>query len=301
MLRLGAHESIAGGLHRAVERGLKAGCESLQIWTKNSRQWDAPPLDDTAITLFREAVNDVGLRPVVAHAAYLINIASPDLQLNRRSVASLIQELERCEALEIPYLILHPGAHTGAGTDNGLAQAVRGLSEVHTALPGYRARILLETTAGQGTTLGGTFEELAHLLDRTQGGERLGICLDTCHVFAAGYDVRTVEGYEGMMAALDHAIGLERLAVIHLNDSQQPLGSRRDRHEHIGDGHLGAAAFARLLRDQRLDGLTGILETPKSEDLCEDRENLARLRSMVAPGAALDGWTDRIADLCGSQ
>jgi len=251
--------------------------------------------------LFREAVNDAGLRPVVAHAAYLINIASPDLQLNRRSVASLIQELERCEALEIPYLILHPGAHTGAGTDNGLAQAVRGLSEVHTALPGYRARILLETTAGQGTTLGGTFEELAHLLDRTQGGERLGICLDTCHVFAAGYDVRTVEGYEGMMAALDHAIGLERLAVIHLNDSQQPLGSRRDRHEHIGDGHLGAAAFALLLRDQRLDGLTGILETPKSEDLCEDRENLARLRSMVAPGAALDGWTDRIADLCGSQ
>ena len=282
MLRLGAHESIGGGLYRALERGEVAGCQSLQIWTKNSRQWHTPPLDPSEMERFRAAGSQRDIHPIVAHASYLINIASPKPALYARSVKALIDEAERCEQLGLPYLVLHPGAHTGDGMDAGLQRAQAALRDVLAALPGYGVRILLETTAGSGSTLGSTFEELAALLEADTDNTGLGVCPDTCHVFAAGYDLRSEQGYESMMGAPDETVGLRTLHVVHLNDSQHPLGSHKDRHEHIGKGHLGIAGFQHILTDPRLEGIAGILETPKGEDLHEDRENLARLRAIAA-------------------
>lgn len=283
MLRLGAHESIAGGLYRALERASEVGCECVQIWTKNSRQWRSPPLTAQEITQFKAVREQTGLQPVVAHAAYLINIASPKPSLWQRSVDALIDELQRCVALEIPYLVLHPGSSTTGDSNSGQIQVIRALHQVQQTLTGQSTRILLETTAGQGHALGGTFEELATLLQEGDLGDNLGVCLDTCHVFAAGYDIRTPGGYAATMAAFDAIIGLDRLAVIHLNDSKHPLGSHKDRHEHIGEGHLGLEGFRPILSDPRLEGLPGIIETPKSDDLHEDRENLARLRKLGIP------------------
>jgi deoxyribonuclease IV len=282
MLRLGAHESVAGGLYRAIERAVSVGCESLQLWTRNARRWTSPPLQVDEILRFRKARGESDIHPIVAHAAYLINIASPDPVLFRRSVDCLIGETERCESLGIPYLVLHPGAHTGAGMPEGLERAASGLRETGAALAGYRTRILLETTAGQGTALGGSFEDLALLMAQVGDDCRLGICLDSCHAFAAGYELRTAEGYAQTMAEFDRLLGLDALKVIHLNDSKFARGSHRDRHEHIGEGHLGLDGFVHLLGDPRLEGLPGILETPKGEDLHEDRENLARLRALAA-------------------
>jgi deoxyribonuclease-4 len=281
MLRLGAHESIAGGLHRAFEHGETAGCAALQIWVKNSRQWSAPALTDEEIHQFQQARERTNIVPVVAHAAYLINIASPDEALYRRSIDALTAEAERCEALDVPYLVLHPGSHMGEGVQVGLKRVAAALGDIHAATPGYRTQILLETTSGQGNVLGSDFESLAYLLAETHAGERLGICLDTCHIFTAGYELRTPEGYAKTMAAFDQTVGLERLKAIHLNDSQYPLGSHKDRHEHIGDGHLGLESFRHILNDARLTGLPGLLETPKSKDLHEDRENLAALQALV--------------------
>ena len=282
MLRLGAHESIGGGLYRALERGEAAGCQSLQIWTKNSRQWNALPLDPSEIEQFQAARSQRDIHPIVAHASYLINIASAKPALHARSVKALIDEAKRCEQLGLPYLVLHPGAHTGDGVDAGLQRAQAALRDVLAALPGYRVRILLETTAGSGSALGSTFEELAALLEADTDNTSLGVCLDTCHVFAAGYDLRSEQGYEAMMRTLDETVGLNNLRVVHLNDSQHPLGSHKDRHEHIGKGHLGVSGFQHILTDPRLEGIAGILETPKGEDLHEDRENLARLRAIAA-------------------
>ena len=282
MLTLGAHESISGGLHQAFDRGESAGCESLQIWVKSSRQWNASPLTDDDIQQFQEAQQRTGIGPVVAHAAYLINIASSKPELYEKSVRSLTTEVERCERLGVPYLVLHPGSHTGAGVEAGLARVAGALGEIHAATPGYRTQILLETTAGQGTNLGADFESLAYLLAETEQGDRLGVCLDTCHVFTAGYELRTPEGYEETITAFDNVIGLDRLKAIHLNDSKYPFDSHRDRHEHIGKGYLGEESFRHILNDARLDGLPGLLETPKSKDLHEDRENLAALRALVA-------------------
>lgn len=282
MLRLGAHESIAGGLHTAFARGQSVGCDALQIWVKNSRQWTATPLTGEEIRLFQEAQAATGIQPVVAHAAYIINPAAPDETLRRKSLAALILELERCEALGIPYLVLHPGSHTGAGEAEGLRLVAQSLGEAHAATPGYRVQILLEATAGQGTNLGYRFEQLAYLLEQTPQGDRLGICLDTCHLFGAGYELRTPEGYAATIAAFEQTIGLSRLKAWHLNDSKNGLGSRKDRHEHIGQGALRLEAFRLLLHDPRMEGLPGLLETDKSDDLHEDRENLATLRALCS-------------------
>lgn len=281
MLRLGAHESIAGGLHRAFDHGEAAGCDALQIWVKSSRQWSTPPLTAETIAQFQEARIRTQIAPVVAHAAYLINVASPDEELYRKSVDALTVEVERCEALDIPYLVLHPGSHMGEGVRAGLDRVAGALGEIHAATPGYRTRILLETTSGQGNHLGADFESLAYVLAEAPSGDRLGICLDTCHVFAAGYELRTPEGYAETIAAFDHTLGIDRLKAIHLNDSKHPFGSHKDRHEHIGAGHLGLESFRHILNDNRFDGLPGLLETPKSTDLHEDRENLAALRALV--------------------
>ncbi|MGC9399386.1 MAG: deoxyribonuclease IV [Anaerolineae bacterium] len=282
MLRLGAHESIAGGLYRAYERGQKVGCEALQIWVKNGRQWDAPPLQPEEIRRFREARCETGIHPVVAHAAYIINLASPKAELRRRSIAALRLEVERCAALDVPYLVLHPGAHTGAGEEAGLRFIAASLRRVIAETPEAPVCILLETMAGAGTKLGCTFEQLAYLLAEVGDDQRLGVCFDTCHVFAAGYELRTPEGYAETMAAFDKVIGLPHLHVVHLNDSKHPRGSHKDRHAHIGEGELGLAGFRNVLQDARLEGLPGLLETPKSDDLHEDVENLRRLRALAA-------------------
>jgi len=280
-MRLGAHESIAGGLHKAFDRARSVGCEAVQIFVKSNRSWAVKPLTKEEIARFKAKAEETGIRPVVGHAAYLLNLASPKERLWQRSRDSLIVELERCEALGLPWLVLHPGSHVGSGEEAGLARVAQALGEIHAATPGYRVRILLENTAGQGANLGYSFEHLAWLIEHTPEGERLGVCLDTCHVFAAGYELRTPQGYAETMEEFDRIIGLERLHAIHLNDSKGELGSRKDRHQHIGAGCIGLEGFHQLLNDRRLAGLPGLLETPKGEDLQEDRENLAALRSLV--------------------
>ena len=280
-MRLGAHESIAGGLHKAFDRAQSVGCEAMQIFVKSNRSWAVKPLTEEDIARFRAKAEETGIHPLVGHTSYLLNLATPDAALWIKSRDTLIIELERCEALDVGWLVLHPGSHVGAGEEAGLARVAQALGEVHAATPGFRAQILLETTAGQGTNLGYRFEHLAWLIEHTSEGERLGVCLDTCHVFAAGYELRTPEGYGATMEAFDRVIGLERLHAIHLNDSKGDLGSRKDRHEHIGQGLIGLEGFRHLLNDTRLAGLPGLLETPKGDDLQEDRENLAVLRSLI--------------------
>lgn len=284
-MRLGAHVSIAGGLANAFDRGHTATCESIQIFTKSNRQWKATPLDDETVAAWRErkvAEEESGsIFPIVAHSSYLINIASPEESTWQKSYAALKIELERCETLQIPYLVLHPGSHMGAGEELGLGNISRALGQLHAEAPKTETVVCLEGMAGQGTNLGYTFEQLAWLLDHTAEGERLGICLDSCHLFAAGFDMRTPEGYAATMDRFDRAVGLERLCVIHLNDSVYELDSRRDRHTHIGEGTIGLDGFRNFVNDPRLEDLPGLIETEKSRDLHEDIENLARLRSLV--------------------
>jgi deoxyribonuclease-4 len=284
-MRLGAHESIAGGLHKAVERARLATCDAVQIFVKSNRSWAVKPLTEGEIAQFRITAEESGIYPVVAHTSYLLNLGTPNDALWTQSRDMLITELERCEALGIGGLVLHPGAHVGSGEEAGIARVAQALGEVHAATPGFCAQILLETTAGQGSSLGHTFEQLAHIMEQAPGEERLGVCLDTCHVFAAGYELRTEEGYASTMEAFDRAIGLERLKAIHLNDTKGELGNRKDRHQHIGKGHIGLDGFRNLLNDPRLAHLPGLLETPKGDDLAEDRENLKVLRSLVLDGA----------------
>ena len=286
MLRLGAHESIAGGLHKAFDRAQSVGCDAVQIFVKSNRSWAVKPLTERDVARFKAKAEETGIQPVVGHASYLLNLGSPDEALWAKSRDVLIVELERCEALDVPYLVLHPGSHVGAGEEVGLARVAQALGEVHAATPGFRTRILLETTAGQGTNLGYRFEHLAWLIEHARQGGRLGVCLDTCHVFAAGYELRTPEGYAATIDTFDRVIGLERLKVIHLNDSKGDLASRKDRHEHIGKGHIGLEGFRHVLNDPRLEGLPGLLETPKGEALHEDRENLAVLRSLCETWAS---------------
>ncbi|TMA66665.1 MAG: deoxyribonuclease IV [Deltaproteobacteria bacterium] len=282
---LGAQQSIAGGLHRALERGRKAGCEAVQLFTRSSRQWAARPLGEDDVRAFAAARAASGIRAVLAHDCYLFNLASPDETLRRRSTRALIDELERCARLGIPYLVTHPGAHCGAGEAAGLGAAARSLGESLGACRGYPATIALENTAGQGTQIGVRFDQLARLVAETPDGDRLRVCLDTQHAFAAGYDLRSAEGYAAMVAELERTVGVERLVAFHLNDAKKGLGSRVDRHEHIGRGELGPGAFRRLLRDPRFRDLPMCLETPKTpdpDDHCDDRRNLAVLRKLLA-------------------
>jgi deoxyribonuclease-4 len=280
-LRLGAHESIAGGLYKAFDRAQSAGCKAVQIFVKPNRQWAVKPLTEEDVVRFKVKAEETGIQPIVGHASYLLNLATPDKALWTKSRDMLSVELKRCEVLGVPYLVLHPGSHVGAGEEAGLTRVAQALGEVHAATPGFRASVLLETTAGQGSGLGHSFEHLAWLMAHTPEGERLGVCLDTCHVFAAGYELRTPEGYAATMEEFDQIVGLEQLKAIHLNDSKGDLGSRKDRHEHIGQGHIGLDGFRHILNDPRLAGLPGLLETPKGKGLYEDRENLAVLRSLV--------------------
>lgn len=278
---LGAHMSIAGGVGNALLLGQKVDCAAIQIFTKSSRQWASKPYSKEEIEQFHINRKETGIGTVIAHDSYLLNMGSPDAALRRRSVAAFIDEFERCETLGAANLIAHPGAHAGSGELAGIKTIARSLDEVHQACPGYETKITLEITAGQGSNLGYRFEQIANIIDAAKQHERLRVCFDTEHAFAAGYDIRTKEGYERTFAEFDEIIGIDRLAAFHLNDSKKEFNSRVDRHQHIGKGFIGVEAFRMLMNDRRFWGLPMCLETPKGPDLKEDRENLELLRSLV--------------------
>jgi deoxyribonuclease-4 len=278
---LGAHQSIAGGVEKALARGLEVGCDTIQIFVKSPNRWVSKPLAEENVVAFKEAVTETGIWPVFAHSLYLINLATTDDALWRKSLDALTDDLERCERLGLPGLVLHPGSHKGAGEEVGLKRIAAALDEVHTRLPGYETQVWLETTAGQGDHLGYTFEQLQAMIEGVAQAERLGICFDTAHAFAAGYELRTAEGFEATWVKFDKVLGMERLKAVHLNDSKKELGSRVDRHEHIGQGLLGLEPFRLLLNDPRFVGLPMTLETDKGPDLAEDKDNLETLRSLI--------------------
>ena len=282
--------SIAGGLPRAVDRAQASGCEALQIFTKSTGQWRARALPPEEIALFRQRVRETRIGPVVAHNSYLINLAAADATLRRRSLESLGEELDRAEALGLDGLVMHPGSYTSGTEEDGLRLVADGLAALLDSRPNGGAQILLEHTAGQGTNLGHRFEHLAAILERLGGTPRVGVCLDTCHLLTAGYDICSEEGYADTFRRFGRIVGFSRLKAFHLNDSKKPCGSRVDRHDHIGKGCLGLEPFRRILNDRRFATLPMLLETPKV-DTAEtrrrsdadplDRRNLATLRRLL--------------------
>jgi deoxyribonuclease IV len=272
--------SIAGGLHLALERGAALGCFAVQIFVKNQRQWAARPLGDDEARAFRAARRSTGVRAVFAHASYLINLASPDPIAWERAVSFFTDELERAEALGLACVAIHPGSHLGTGVETGLDRVATAVREVLRRTRGYRVRVALENTAGGGGSVGRTFGELGALLRRLQGARRVGVCLDTCHLFAAGYDIRSPAGYHAAMDECAREVGMSRVLAFHLNDARAPLGSGLDRHEHIGRGHLGLPAFRLLLNDPRFATVPKVLETPKDPEPEADLRNLATLRGL---------------------
>lgn len=285
---IGAHMSIAGGIHKAFERGESVGCRTLQIFLKNSNRWDARPLSAQDRELFAAARARTGIDPVVAHDSYLINLASPDRALREKSVRAFMEEMGRANFLGVPFLVLHPGAHMGTGEREGCARVAEALDRALGEVGGPVVP-LLENTAGQGSTLGRRFEELASILERVGARERVGVCFDTAHAFAAGYDLRTKKDYDAVMREFDRLIGVGRIRVFHVNDSKKELGSRVDRHADIGKGFLGLEPFRFLLNDRRFPAVPKILETPKGPDLAEDRRNLATLQSLCRGEKPLTG------------
>ena len=290
MPRLGAHLSIAGGLPRAVDRAEASGCQALQIFTKSAGQWRARELPAEEIALFKRRVRQTKIRPVVAHNSYLINLAAADPALRRRSIDSLRDELDRAEALGLDGLVMHPGSYTSGTERGGLKLIADGLAEILASRPDGRTRILLEHTAGQGTNLGHRFEHLAEIIDLLGGSPRLGVCLDTCHLLVAGYDICSEQGYQDTFRQFGAIVGFSRLEAFHMNDSKKPCMSRVDRHEHIGKGCLGLAPFRRIVNDPRFAKLPMLLETPKldtpqSRRLSDidplDKMNLDVLRRMI--------------------
>ncbi len=281
LLEFGSHVSASGGVDLAIPRAAALEMTTCQIFTKNANQWNAKPLDPAVIDRFKANWAGAGLKQVVAHDSYLINMASPDEALWARSKAALMVELERCDQLDVPFLVSHPGAHVGTGAEVGIERVAKAINEIHRETPDGRAIVLIETTAGQGTTLGRTFEELAAIIDQLEDKSRIGVCMDTCHIFAAGYDIRDAESYSTTMASFDSVIGLDYLKCVHLNDSQKRLGARVDRHAHIGQGEIGAVGFGFVVNDPRFARLPGILETPKGDGDDEDKMNLATLRGLI--------------------
>ncbi len=281
MPKLGVHVSIAGGVDKAFERAAKLGCQTMQIFTKNNSRWQARALKADEIERYHQQQATSGIDPVITHASYLLNLASPKDDLWEKSQAALMIELKRCETLKIPWLVLHPGAHTQSGVEAGLARISKALDKVHRALPDAQVKVALELTAGQGTTLGSTFEELASIINACEQPDRLVTCFDTCHALAAGYEFRNKDAYLAMKDHFDRVIGLEKLAVFHLNDSKKDLGSHVDRHTHIGEGFIGLEPFGFFLNDPDFQDLPFLLETPKDVEFESDRENLAKLRGLV--------------------
>jgi deoxyribonuclease-4 len=280
---LGAHQSIAGGYYRAVEHAHARGCDCVQLFTKNNNQWRAKPITDEEAARFAATLAERKISHPTSHVSYLINLATPDKILWKKSVDSFVVEMLRAEQLGIPYVVAHPGAHTTASEAAGLKLVVRALNEVHRQTRGIKAMCLLETTAGQGSSLGWKFEQLAAILDAVRDGDRLGVCVDTCHVFAAGYPLADPKVYAATMRKLNRVIGIERVKAFHLNDSKRELGSRVDRHEHIGRGKIGIEGFCNLLNDARFARVPMYLETPKGIEKGRDLDEmyLATLRALV--------------------
>lgn len=279
----GAHMSIAGGLHNAVAASVALGCQTLQLFTKNANQWQGKPLTDAEIMTFRRALADSKLQFATAHDSYLINLATPDEALYRKSIDAFIDELQRAEALGLSYLVMHPGAHVGSGEEAGLARVVAAFDEVHARCPDFAVKALVEITAGQGSTLGHRFEHIAAILAGVKDPTRLGVCFDTCHAFAAGYPLTSIKDYEATFGQFDSIIGLDQLKLFHMNDSVKPLGSRVDRHAGIGLGEIGLKVFRRIVKDPRFGTLPMILETPKEDDDGNpmDPVNLRLLRKLL--------------------
>lgn len=287
--RLGAHMSVAGGLPRAVERAVIHRCEAFQIFSRNANRWRGRDVPAAEIREFRANVKAAGLHPVVSHASYLINLATAHRPLRAQSLAAMGDEIDRAEALGLQGVVLHPGCYTAGSEAAGLDLIADGLLELLAARRRGKTMIILEHTAGQGTSLGTTFEQIAYVLARTKEHRRIGVCLDTCHLLASGYDIASPEGYAGTFKLFEQLIGVDRLKVFHLNDSKRPLGSRVDRHEHIGQGSVGLEAFRRLVNDRRFEGLPMLLETPKTEGRPPtlvaldplDERNLSTLRGLM--------------------
>jgi len=276
---LGAHVSTKGGLATIFERAAAIEASAAALFAKNSNQWKGKALTDEECASFHAQRS---VTPLLTHASYLINLATTNEEFHRKSIAAMIDELDRAERLGIHAVVLHPGAHLGAGSDAAIDSIARSLDTIHAAIPDHKVVTLLETAAGQGSCVGCTFEELGQMLARVDDPQRVGICIDTCHVFAAGYDIRTRDGYDRMMDEVDRHAGLESVGAFHLNDSKKGLGSRVDRHEHIGKGEIGVDAFAFLLNDGRFTHIPKVIETPKTIETESDRENLQLLRSLIA-------------------
>lgn len=280
---LGAHISIAGGIESCFDRLGQIGGEALQIFTKNQRQWRDTGLLPESVEKFRTKWEESGHVPIAAHDAYLINLAATDAEILAKSVTAFAEELRRCTALGIPYLITHPGAHVGAGIERGLEHFAANLDQAINLAETGSVSVLIENTAGQGSSLGASFEEIAFIIGRSRFGGSMGVCFDTCHGFAAGYDITSPAAYERTMSHFDSVIGLDALRFFHLNDCKGTLGSRTDRHEHIGKGKIGLEAFRLILNDRRFRMHPMVLETHKGKDMKEDVENLAVLRSLIVP------------------
>ena len=275
---LGAHMSISGGVSMAIERARSIDCTAMQIFVKNNMQWFARPLSRAEIRAFLDHVQRRELLSVFGHANYLINLAATNPQFHANSIRALAEELVRANQLELPFLVLHPGAHLGAGEQAGLEKIVNSIDQVFRKIPNVKTKIALEVTAGQGSCIGHRFEHLAHIIENVREPERLRVCLDTAHLFAAGYDISSESGVRKIFRAFDRVVGRNRLVAIHVNDSKTPCGSRVDRHEHIGKGRIGLDVFRFIMRSPRFRKIPKVLETPKSKDLAEDVINLKLLR-----------------------
>jgi deoxyribonuclease-4 len=278
---LGAHMSIAGGVHTAVDRAISIGCTALQVFTKNNNQWNGKPFTEDDIAQYRRKISAAGISPVVSHDSYLINLCATNPDTLKKSRGAFIDELERCEQLGIPLLNFHPGSHLGAGDDEGIKGICESLNIAHEATKKFNVKSVLEATAGQGTNIGYKFEHLHAIIDGVEHPERMAVCIDTCHIFAAGYDIASEKGYEETFKQFDEIVGLDRLVAFHVNDSKKGLGSHVDRHENIGKGMIGLTGFRLLMNDERFAHIPKILETPKSEDLHEDVENMKVLMSLI--------------------
>jgi deoxyribonuclease-4 len=277
----GAHCSTAGGVHTALLRASQIGANSCQIFVKNNMQWFGKPHPPDDIKKFSDGRKKLGIGPVFAHAGYLINLGAPLSDNRAKSLESLAQEINFAEALGLPFLVLHPGAHLGAGEETGLQRIAEGLDEAIAATKNCSVRIALENTAGQGSCLGNRFEHLAEIYNRVKSPERLAVCIDTAHLFASGHDIRSPKGWDKTVKQMDALFGRKQIVAFHLNDSKTDLNSRVDRHEHIGKGKIGLEAFRHIVNDTRFKKTPACLETHKSDDLHEDIENLATLRSLV--------------------
>ncbi len=280
---LGAHMSIAGGYYKAIEAAAALDMQSCQLFTKSNQQWRAKPLAKEDVTLFQRSLQGSGVQRLIAHAAYLINLAAPADAVFRQSVEAFVIEMRRAEALGLDYLVVHPGGFGDSSMEIGISRVVSALDEIHRRCPKFRVRILLETTAGQGNSVGYRFEQLAGILNSVKESERLGVCVDTCHVFAAGYPLAPRPAYQATFRMFDQLVGIERIEAFHLNDSVKPIGSRIDRHAHIGRGAMGLEPFRLVLNDRRLARLPMVFETPKGMENGQDLDaiNLATLRGLI--------------------